>query len=91
MPKDLDEIFKAWDKGEHTFNESEEALMALKFGEKLGNTLSECTICPVGNGTCEHFMMVECYGILPGTPGKLRQVMVCSLGIEDIDSCPLSK
>jgi len=91
MSRDMDEVWAAWDAGEHVFSEVEDALMAVKPGEVIGDVLSKCTICPVGNGTCEQFMEVSCYGILPGQIGKIVKVMVCTIGVVDIDHCPLSK
>jgi hypothetical protein len=90
--KRSDEIFKTWEKGGHTFNPAEERLMALKEGEKIGGIVKDCTICPVGNGSCEHFMTWAIYGFNPIKGGKIVELMVCSIGIEgDGEKCPLNK
>jgi hypothetical protein len=89
---DTEKAWKKWKKGEHTFNKCEEALIKLKSGQKLGNILENCTICPVGNASCEHFMEFSIYGFNPFAKGKLVKLIICSIGIEgNGEKCPLNK
>lgn len=65
--------------------------MELKAGEKLGEVLSACTICPVGNATCENYIDLIFVGFHPEKKLQEHKIMICGLGIADIDHCPLSK
>jgi len=90
----LQKTFDTWDKGEHTYDGAMGDLAKLKplSGEKIGDIMKDCTICPVGNGTCFSFMTISIYGFCPGKPGKNVELMVCSLGIGgDGEKCPLNK
>lgn len=92
--RELEDTFKTWDKGEYTYDGAMDDLIKLKplSGEKLGDIMKDCTICPVGNGTCFSFMTIQVYGFHPEKPGKLTELMVCALGIEgDGEKCPLNK
>lgn len=87
--------FATWDRGEYTYNPVEQELLKLqggqKLGEKVGQLLSSCTVCPVGNATCEHYLEFIFVGFHPEKGCKKHTMMICGLGIEDIDHCPLSK
>lgn len=83
--------FDVWDRGEYTHDGAMHDLMELNGGDKLGDILKDCTICPVGNGTCPSFMTFEVYGFHPEKSGQLTTIMICALGISDIHKCPLSK
>lgn len=90
----LQKTFDTWDKGEHTYDGAMEDLVKLKplSGEKIGDILKDCTICPVNNGTCPSFMTITVYGFHPTKGGKEVELMVCSLGVgKDIEGCPLNK
>lgn len=81
-----------WEKGEHYFGEIGEALRNLKDGEKIGNILSKCTICPIHNSSCHDFLELAVYGVHPEKRGTLKKLSICELGIEgDGIKCPLNK
>ncbi|MFA6537344.1 MAG: hypothetical protein WCT18_03000 [Patescibacteria group bacterium] len=83
--------FNKWDKGDFVYNEPEDALMKLARGAKIGKRLSKCTICPVGNSSCPNMIDISMLGVHPTKKAECTEVQVCSLGISDIDHCPLSK
>lgn len=91
--RNLEDTFKTWDEGKYTYDGAMDDLMKLKplSGEKLGDIMKDCTICPVGNGTCFSYMTIKVYGFHPEKPGKETELMICALGISDIHKCPLSK
>jgi len=94
--KDDEDQFKrvgeTWDKGEHTYDGAMRHLVELKPGEKIGNLVKDCTICPVRNATCASYMEWELYGFNPAKGGKKFPLMVCAMGIEgDGEKCPLNK
>lgn len=51
----------------------------------------ECTFCPVHNGTCASLMRLEIFGFHPHKKGKKIIIDICSIGVTNIDKCPLSK
>lgn len=83
--------FEKWDNGEYTYGAAEEKLLALNGGDRLGNILSACTICPVGNSNCKDYLTIEIVGFHPDKGLTTKDLMVRSLGITSIDTCPLSK
>lgn len=84
--------YKKWDKGEHYFGDIGEALRDLKDGEKIGNILSKCTICPIHNASCHDFLELSIYGFHPKKGGKLEKISICECGVEgDGITCPLNK
>lgn len=86
------DVFERWDKGEHFFGELGEKLLKLKDGEKIGNILSNCTICPIHNGSCHDFLEVGIYGVHPNKKGKLEKISICECGVEGAgERCPLNK
>jgi len=87
----MEHPFKKWDRGEHTYSEAETGLMKLDDGTKIGDVLSTCTICPVHNRTCSNYFTITTAGLHPEIGIEERTIMICSLGVEDIDRCPLSK
>ena len=88
----LQKTFDVWDKGEHTYDGAMDDLVKLKSGEKFRDIMKDCTICPVGNGTCPSYMTIRVYGYNPGKPGKNVELMVCSVGVGgDGEKCPLNK
>jgi len=90
----FEETCKTWDKGEYTYDGAMDDLIKLEplSGKKLGDIMKDCTICPVGNGTCFSFMTIKVYGFHPEKPGKETELMICALGIEgDGEKCPLNK
>ncbi|MGB2762488.1 MAG: hypothetical protein WBC21_03030 [Minisyncoccales bacterium] len=92
--KDSKKTWDKWDKGESTYNPVEEALINLKEGQKLEtifHLLGSCTICPVGNTTCTDYMKIKILGFHPELPGKKHSLIICSLGVENVDDCPLNK
>lgn len=92
MPRDLDDVFAVWDRGEFLFSDLEQALLDLPDGSKLGDILSKSTKCPIHNGTCESMIIIKVYGMNPDKGYKLIEVQVCPLGVEgDGDACPLNK
>ena len=81
-----------WDKGEHTYSDAEEKLMTLKRGEKIGNVLAECTICPIGNATCAEFFNITVAGFHPEKGIEEQKITICPLGVAgDGEDCPLNK
>ena len=44
MAKELDEVWAAWDRGEHVFSDVEDALMDISPGQEIGDVLSKCTV-----------------------------------------------
>ena len=79
MSENIQDIFKKWDNGKHTFDPIGEKLLNLQAGEKIGNILSESTICPVGNSTCSHYIRVFIYGFHPNG-GIEKEIWICSYG-----------
>lgn len=80
-----------WEKGEHVYSKPEEKLLSLKKGEKIGNNLSDCTICPIGNSTCLDYFKIEIFGYHPEKHSLKKTLMICSIGISDFEKCPLNK
>ncbi len=78
-----------WNRGEFTYSKPEENLMKLESGEKIGNTLSACTICPVGNTTCANYFTIIVAGFHPEKKMEKKEIIVCPAGIQDVDNCPL--
>jgi hypothetical protein len=92
----LEEKSKKWNNGEHTYNEIEQALLNLKPGEKLGlvmEQLKNCTVCTVNNATCLEFFEFKIIikGLHPTQPPKEHIIMICPLGVTNIDECALAK
>lgn len=84
-------IFDKWDKGEYVYPQVAESVMKVGEGKKIGRRLSNCTICPVGNATCTDILTLTAIGICPNKDAECAELMICSLGVHDIDHCPLSK
>jgi len=80
-----------WNRGEYVYSEEEEALMKLKSGEKIGQILNNCTICPVRNATCLHYFTITIAGFHPEKKMEKKEIIICSSGIQDADNCPLNK
>jgi len=92
MKSSIKERFRIWDEGGYTYNEVEEKLLELKEGEKIKDILSECTVCPIGNATCEHYLTFKFVGFNPNKGYKKHEMMICGIGIEgDGEKCPLNK
>ena len=85
--KEKEHPFAIWDRGEHVYSDCENTLMALRINETLGNVLSSCTICPVGNMTCNEFFTINVEVIGSG----IHEIMVCPLSVKRGDDCPFSK
>ncbi|MCK5018712.1 MAG: hypothetical protein KAS32_16745 [Candidatus Peribacteraceae bacterium] len=83
--------FKKWDNGEFTYNECEDKLMEMEEGIPIGDVLSKITKCPVHNSTCDDSMYLEICGFNPRKGHENVEVMLCGLGVDNIDNCPLSK
>lgn len=79
--------FTVLDRGEHIYSKYEYALMTLGPNEKLKGVLNSCTICPVGNSTCNEFFTINVNVNEKG----IRKIMVCPLSVKNGDDCPLSK
>ena len=79
------------DRGEYIYNSSEEELIGLRSGDRIGGTLSDCTICPVGNTTCLHYISIKFVGSHPKKPLKTHEVIICGVGVKSINDCPLNK
>ena len=91
-PGDCQTAFDAWDEGHHTLGSEEGALFEHAEGEKLGDLMSEWTVCPIGNGTCNDMVDVRMLAIHPDKPPENVVVQLCPLGVSgDGDSCPLNK
>ena len=89
---DMHKCFKAWDKKKIVYRGIHGKLLKLKEGDKTGDLLSNCTVCPIGNATCHDYLSVKVYGYHPEIGGEETRIMVCTLGIEgDGDKCPLNK
>ncbi len=90
---EMKKLHEAWDNGEFTYpDEVQEKLGRAKKGQEIGNVMSGCTICPVGNGTCHNFIDAKLYKFHPDKGGKAESIMICSLGIkENGEECPLNK
>ena len=84
-------IWDRWDRGEYVYSEKEEALMKLKDGDRIGQILDNCTICPVGNATCIHYFTIIVAGFHPEKKMEKKEIRICSLGIQNVDNCPLNK
>ena len=83
--------FDKWDKGEYCASEPEENLKGLEHGAKIGQILSECTICPVNNAGCTNQFKITTLGILPGKDDvEEMEIICCPLSVVDIEHCPLS-
>lgn len=92
----LEEKSKKWNNGEHTYNEIEQALLNLKPGEKLETIIEQlknCTICPVNNATCLEFFEINVIvnGFHPGKPLHQHKILLCPLGVTNINECALAK
>jgi len=85
------EAAEIWDKGGFVLNLLERKLQALKTGEELKDVLSGCTVCPVGNATCLNYLDLLFVGFHPSKGCEKHSIMICGLGVKDIDHCPLSK
>lgn len=83
--------FAKWDKGEFVYPEVAESLIKLDDGKKIGRRLSNCTICPVHNSSCTNMFVLAIAGICPGKAIDTRELMICSLGVQDDGNCPLNK
>jgi hypothetical protein len=87
-----DEYHNAWDEGHHVLNETEGKLFEHPQGEKLGEVMSEWTVCPISNGTCQDMVMAEMVAVHPDKPPQSVSVYLCPLGISgNGESCPLNK
>jgi len=90
----LQEQFKKWDKGQHTFSSVENAIRRIPEGKHFGRRtlelLKNCTICPVGNATCMEFFEIILHGICPGKPMKTIKISICPLGC-NAETCVLNK
>jgi hypothetical protein len=84
-------VFKLWDKGRHFFGDTSRKILRKKGGEPVGDVLSKCTICPVNNGTCTSYIVLQLYGFHPSKKGKVKKVWLCPSGHKNIDECDLSK
>lgn len=73
----------------YTLSKAEKKLMKLKAGHKIGDTLSKCTICPTGHGSCVDFFTISPAGFHPDKGIRQCNIMICPFGIQDSDSCPL--
>lgn len=80
-----------WDRGEFTYSKEEKELMKLEGGQRIGDILNRCTICPVGNATCVNYFKIVIAGYHPEKKMKRTEIMVCSLGVTNMNHCPLSK
>ena len=94
--KDDEEQFKrvgeTWGKGEHTYDGAMRHLVKLKPGERIGDLVKHCTICPIRNATCASYMEWKLYGFNPAKGGKEFSLMVCAMGVEgDGEKCHLNK
>jgi len=86
------ELWDAWDRGHHVLNHGEGQLYNHPQGEKLGDMLSDWTVCPIGNGTCQDAVFVEMCAINPDLGFETIQVQLCPRGISgDGEKCPLNK
>jgi len=85
------ERWARWDRGEYVYSGVEEALIKLKSSEKIGQILNNCTICPVGNATCIHYFTIVVAGFHPEKKMEKKEIRICSLGIQNVDNCPLNK
>ena len=81
-----------WDAGHHALNENEGRVWKHPEGEKIGDLLSDWTVCPIGNASCQNAAYLELYATNPDKGGKAVKVMLCPLGVEgDGEKCPLNK
>lgn len=87
----LVEMFDIWDKGEFAYDDVQKDLLLLKEGQVLGDLLKNCTICPVGNGTCNIYFIITISGFNPDKGHQNHKLLICPLGVENIERCPLSK
>jgi hypothetical protein len=86
-------LFGKWDNGEHTYGILGEALLKNKRGKidsKTIQLLKECTICEIGNSTCNQFFEITFFGVCPGKPPKEKTVRICPLGCTS-KTCILNK
>ena len=84
-------MLNACARGKYVFNPSEEGLINLRPGDKIGDTLSDCTICPVGNTTCMHYISIKFVGSHSEKPLKTHEVIICGVGVKSTDDCLLNK
>jgi hypothetical protein len=82
------------------YDEEDKLISIYPEGEPIGNIFNwirpeedtiECTFCPVHNGTCNSMMKLEIFGFHPHKKGKKMMIDICSIGVSNIDKCPLSK
>ncbi|MCK4800248.1 hypothetical protein KAS31_04695 [Candidatus Parcubacteria bacterium] len=86
--REKEHSFTVWDRGEHIYSNPENTLIALRPGETLKDVLSSCTICPVGNMTCNEYFTIN---VVSKEHATIHKIMVCPLSVTNGDDCPLSK
>ena len=65
--------------------------MKLDGGEKIGEILNNCTICPVRNATCTERFTIVVAGFHPNKGVEEKEVWICPIGATNIDNCALTK
>lgn len=86
-----EEVWQAWDDGHHILNNNEAKVFELPEGEKLGALMSDWTICPVGNSSCQDMAVLELFAVNPNKGGEATYVQLCPRGVSCFEKCPLNK
>lgn len=87
----LQDAWNVWDNKEYTYGEVQNKLNQLKHSDSLNNVLDGCTICSVCNSTCNNYFEIIFTGYNADLGHKQHRLMICPLGVKDIENCPLSK
>jgi hypothetical protein len=90
----LNRKFKKWDRGILTYTSAEDAIRHINpgkhFGKHTSDLLKRCSVCPVGNASCQSFFKIIIYGFNPKKGHVPRTVRICPHGCNE-QTCLLNK